>query len=157
MDDVRALIESSVEIDAGRDAVWAVVGDPSRMPEWSPMVAGVRWVGDGPHPRVGSRFSNKNTLGELVWLTHAEITDLEPATRLVFRVEENWAVWSFHLADAPSGRTLLTQRRETPEGITDLSKELTDGFMGGQDAFQTQLLASMDATLESIRDAVQGA
>lgn len=157
MQDVQPLLEQSVEINAHRAAVWALVSDVSRMPEWSAGVTGVRYKGDGPHPRPGSEFTNRNESGELVWVTHGEITTFDENERLVFRIKENWAIWSLHLTDAGEGRTLLTQRRETPEGISDISHELTDGFMGGQEQFQTGLLASMATTLGNIKEAVEGA
>lgn len=157
MQDVQPLLEQTVEIDSDRAAVWAVISDVSRMPEWSSGVTGVRYKGDGPHPRLGSEFTNRNELGELVWVTHGEITAFDEDEHLAWRIKENWAIWSLHLADAGDGRTRLTQRRETPEGISELSHELTDGFMGGQEQFQAQLLDSMAATLAAIRAAVEGA
>ena len=157
MSDVQPLLEQSVEINADRATVWSLVSDVSRMPEWSAGVTGVRYKGDGPHPQLGSEFTNRNELGELVWVTHGQITAFDEDERLTWRIKENWAVWSLHLADAGDGRTLLTQRSETPEGISEISHELTDGFMGGQEQFQAQLLDSMAATLDGIRAAAESA
>ena len=64
-------------------------------------------------------------------------------------------VWSFRLDPTDAG-TRLTQRRDTPDGISDLSLELTDGFLGGQEVFTETLRAGMRQTLERIRDAAEG-
>ena len=89
--------------------------------------------------QLGAQFTNRNKLGELEWTTHAEIVRFEAEREIAFRVEENWAVLVLHPLPAGEG-TLLTQRREIPDGISDLSHELTDGFMGGQDEFTETLL-----------------
>ncbi len=131
---VRPLLEQSIEIAAPVAEVWALVSDVRRMPEWSPQVTSTRLRSGFETCELGAQFTNRNAYGELEWTTHAEIVRFEPERELAFRVEENWAIWSFHLSTSGDG-TLLTQRRELPDGLSDLSRELTDGFMGGQDAF----------------------
>lgn len=153
-DAVRPLLEQSVEIAAPPAAVWGLVADVRRMPEWSPAVTSVRLRQGFDEVALGTQFTNRNVLGELEWTTHAEIVTWEPERRLAFRVEENWAIWSFTLEPSGEG-TRLTQRRETPEGVSQLSHELTDGFMGGQDAFTESLLAGMAQTLEQVRAAAE--
>lgn len=153
-DAVRPLLEQSVEIAAPPAVVWALVHDVRRMPEWSPGVTSVRLRQGFDDVALGTQFTNRNVLGELEWTTHGEVVAFEPERALAFRVEENWAIWSFALEPSGDG-TLLTQRRETPEGISQLSHELTDGFMGGQDAFTETLLAGMAETLEQIKAAAE--
>lgn len=145
------LIEDSVEIDAPPAAVWALVSDLTRMGDWSPQVDSTRWRGDATEAAVGVQFTNRNSHGELVWKTTGEVVRLEPEQEIAFRIEENWVVWSFHLEPTETGGTRLSQRREVPEGLSQTSVELTDGFMGGQDAFTAQLRAGMRQTLEGIR------
>ena len=152
---VRPLLEQSVEIVASPGDVWALVSDVCRIPEWSPQVTSTRLRSGHERCELGAQFTNRNVHGELEWTTHGEIVRWEPERELAFRIAENWAVWSFHLASVAAG-TRLTQRRETPEGISDLSAELTDGFMGGQDAFTESLLAGMAQTLDRIRAASEG-
>ncbi|MBE7324162.1 SRPBCC family protein [Nocardioides sp. Y6] len=145
------LIEDSVEIDAPPAAVWALVSDLTRMGDWSPQVDSTRWRGDATAPAVGVQFTSRNSHGELVWKTTGEVVRLVPEQEIAFRIEENWVVWSFHLEPTETGGTRLSQRREVPEGLSQTSVELTDGFMGGQDAFTAQLRAGMRQTLEGIR------
>lgn len=151
---LRPLIEQHVEIAAPVAEVWALVGDVTRMPDWSPQVTSSRLRSGFETIALGAQFTNRNLHGELEWTTHAEVVRFDPEREIAFRVEENWAVWSFSLAPSGEGTT-LTQRRELPDGISDLSRELTDGFMGGQDAFSESLLAGMRETLERIKAAAE--
>jgi uncharacterized protein YndB with AHSA1/START domain len=153
--DIRPLLEQGIEIAAPVPQVWALVSDVRRMPGWSPQVTSTRLRSGFETVQLGTQFTNRNAYGELEWTTHAEIVRLEPEQELAFRVEENWAIWSFHLHPTETGGTLLTQRRELPEGLSDLSKELTDGFMGGQDAFTDSQLAGMRETLGRIKSAAE--
>lgn len=152
---MRPLLEKSVEIAAPPAAVWALVSDVCRMSDWSPQVTSTRLRAGHERVGPGAQFTNRNVHGELEWTTHAEVVRWEPSRELAFRVEENWAVWSFLLEQTATG-TRLTQRRETPDGISDLSAELTEGFMGGQDAFTGALEEGMTQTLERIRTTAEG-
>ncbi len=152
--EVRPLLERSVEIAAPVAVVWDLVSDVRRMSDWSPQVTSTRLRSGFETCELGAQFTNRNKLGELEWTTHGEVIRFEVEREIAFRVEENWAVWSLSL-DAGSEGTVLTQRRETPDGISELSHELTDGFMGGQDAFTETLLDGMRETLEAIRTAAE--
>lgn len=152
--DIRPLLEQTIEIAAPVAEVWALVSDVRRMPDWSPQVTSTRLRAGFETVELGAQFTNRNIHGELEWNTRAEVVRFTPEQELAFRVEDNWAVWSFQLSPAEGG-TLLTQRRELPDGLSDLSKELTDGFMGGQDAFTESQLAGMRETLEAIKAAAE--
>lgn len=134
--------------------VWSLIHDPRRMSEWSPTVASTRLKESTP--ALGVRFTNRNQDGDLEWITHGEIVRFDEERALAFRIAENWAIWSFALEPDPAG-TRLIQRRETPDGISDLSRELTDGFMGGQETFTAALLNGMEQTLQRIRGAAEAA
>lgn len=152
--EVEPLLEVSVRVDASPATVWSLVADVTRYPEWSPQVTSTRLRAGHEAVALGAEFTNRNAHGELVWTTHAEVTAYEPERRLAFRVVENYAVWSFELVPADEGTTLV-HRRETPDGISDLSVELTDGFMGGQANFTQELLAGMRRTVEGIRQVAE--
>jgi uncharacterized protein YndB with AHSA1/START domain len=148
---VTPLLEHVVEIDAPPARVWALVSDVARMPEWSPQVDSVRVDADAP--ALGVRFTNQNSQGAAKWTTHAEIVRFEPEREVAFRIEENWAVWSFRLEPTASGGTRLTQRRETPDGLSSYALDATDAHLGGQVAFTAVLNAGMEQTLAAIRAA----
>jgi uncharacterized protein YndB with AHSA1/START domain len=149
-------LTDSIEIDAPPAQVWPVVSDVRRMPEWSPQVTSTRLRAGFDEVALGAEFTNRNRYGELEWTTHATVVRFEPERELAFRVEENWQVWSFELTPLDGGRTRLTQRREAPEGLSDLSLQLTEGFMGGVESFTETMRAGMRETLEGIRAAAEG-
>ncbi|WP_223163653.1 SRPBCC family protein [Nocardioides humilatus] len=152
-----AALEDSIELDAPPSTVWAAVSDPRRMPEWSPQVTSVRLRHGAEVVELGTEFTNRNKYGELEWTTRAKVVRFEVEKEMAFRIEDNWVIWSFALAPLPDGRTLLTQRREVPDGISDLSYELSEGFMGGVDSYTEIQRAGMRETLEAIRGTVESA
>lgn len=152
--DVERLLEDSIEIEAPVSRVWGLVSDVRRYPEWSPQVTSTRLRDGAQEVTLGVQFTNLNRHGDLEWKTRAEIVRFVPEREVAFRVEENWVVWGFALEPTPTG-SRLTQRREAPEGISDLSRELTDGFMGGQAAFTSAMRAGMRQTLAGIKAAAE--
>lgn len=147
----------SIQIDAATDVVWQLVQDVRRMSEWSPQVESTRLSDGATDVALGVVFTNANRQGELAWKTHATIVRFDAGRELAYRIEENWVVWSFQLEPTGDGRTLLTQRREAPDGISDLSRDLTDAYLGGQEAFTETLGDGMRRTLVAIKAAAEAA
>lgn len=148
---------ASIEIEAPVDVVWELVHDVQRMREWSPQVESTRLSGGATEVGPGVVFTNANREGQLAWKTHATVVRFDPGREFAFRIEENWVVWSFRLETVTADRTLLTQRREAPDGISDVSRDLTDTYLGGQVVFTETLRAGMRRTLAGIRDAALAA
>lgn len=144
------VLETSIEIAASPDQVWEVVSDLRRMREWSPQVDSTRLSDDLDDIAVGTRLTNRNVQGELAWITHAEVVRLDPGHEIAFRIEENWAIWSFAVEASPAGAR-LTQRREAPEGLSPSSVQAQETWLGGQEQFTVTLRAGMRETLEGIR------
>lgn len=148
-------LETVIEIEAPVARVWELVSDVRRMSEWSPQVTSTRLRAGFDDIALGTQFTNRNVNGEAVWTTHGEIVRFDVEREMAFRIEENWLVWSFELEPTATG-TRLTQRREQPEGISDLSHELTVGFFGGHDAFTEVMRAGTSDTLAAIKLAAEG-
>lgn len=144
----------SIRIAAPTERVWALVSDVRRMSDWSPQVNETRLRAGFDDVRLGTQFTNHNGKGDLAWTTHAEIVRFEPGREIAFRVEENWMIWSFTVVPEGAG-SLLTQRRDAPDGVSDMSLDLTNRFMGGVEAFTESMRAGMRMTLERIRDEAQ--
>ncbi|MFC6287037.1 SRPBCC family protein [Nocardioides sp. GCM10027113] len=140
-------LEQSIEITAAPAQVWALVTDLPRMAAWSPQV--VRTFVKGP-VQLGTRTFNINRRGPLFWPTRAKVVRFEPHRDFAFRVKDNKTIWSFELEPTATG-TKVTQRRETPQGISDISIKLTKTVLGGQEQFRSELLEGMRRTLEGIK------
>lgn len=148
------VLEDSIEIAATPGRVWELVRDVRRLPEWSPQVESTRLRAGFDEVALGAEFTSLNRQGELTWTTHGAIVRYAREQEIAFRIAENWVIWSFRL-DASGPGTRLTQRREAPEGISDLSRELTDGFLGGQEAFTRSMRSGMRQTLEGLKAAAE--
>lgn len=148
------MLEDTIEIEAPRDRVWEVVSDVRRLAEWSPQVESTRLADDLKVVELGVRFTNANRHGELTWKTHGTIVTFDPGHEIAFRIEENWVVWSFRLEETHRRTVILTQRRDAPAGISDLSRDLTEAFLGGQEVFTETMRAGMRQTLQGIRATV---
>ena len=149
------LLEYAVEIAAPPAEVWELVSDVRRIPRWSPQVNSTRLREGYDRVELGTQFTNRNSHGDLEWITHGEIVRFEVEREVAFRIQENWAIWSFRLEATEGGGTRLTERRETPDGISDVSLELTDGYMGGQAEFTKTQRAGIRQTLEGIKAAAE--
>jgi len=141
-------LERSIEIAASPAQVWALVSDLPRMASWSPQV--VRSTVKGG-VRQGARFRNLNRQGPLFWPTNGKVVRFEPHRDFAFRIAENRVIWSFELEPTADGGTRVTQRRETPDGISKLSLGLTKVVLGGVDGFTERLRDGMGETLDRLK------
>jgi uncharacterized membrane protein len=72
--------ETSIDIDAPRERVWAVMTDVERWPEWTSSIVTLRRLDEGPL-RTGSRARIRQPgLFPTVW----RVTDLEPGMRFTW-------------------------------------------------------------------------
>lgn len=147
-------LEASIDIAATPAQVWALVGDPRNMKRWSPQV--VRSIPRGARGEIGqgTRFLNANRKGVLVWPTQSKVVRYEPEQEVAWRVADNYTIWSLKLEpieiDGKPG-TRLSQYREAPEGISDISVRLTKAMLGGVPNFTAQLQSDMGTTLQRIK------
>ena len=125
----HAALEASIDVAAPPAAVWAMVSDIERMASWSPQVVRTKVKGGGV--QQGTRFANLNRQGLLLWPTNGKVVRFDPHRDFAFRIAENRTIWSFELEPIPNGGTRITQRRELPDGISNLSLGLTKVALGG--------------------------
>jgi len=64
-------------------------------------------------------------------------------------------VWSFQIEETADG-SLVTHRRETPDGISALSRSLTNAVLGGQEKFTEELRTGMATTLAKLKADLEG-
>jgi uncharacterized protein YndB with AHSA1/START domain len=147
---IEPSLEETVEVDATPERVWTLVSDLRRMARWSPQVQRTFVRGDGT-VRLGTRTVNVNRRGLLVWPTRAKVVRFEPHREIALRIKDNFTIWSFTLEPTEAGGTLITQRREAPQGISPISHRLTDAVLGGQQQFTAELRDGMRQTLTRIK------
>ncbi len=144
-------IQASVDVAAPPARVWAVVGDVTRMPEWSPELRRLRLVGGG-EPRVGSRLLGLNRRVWAVWPTRSRITRLEPGRAVAWHTRESGATWTYELEASGAG-TRLTGRRDLP--AFSLGTTLLGPVLGGAARHDRELADGIRTTLTRIKRAVE--
>ncbi|MCL2583687.1 MAG: SRPBCC family protein [Streptosporangiales bacterium] len=147
-------LTASITINATPQQVWAAISDVTRMPSWSPQVRKTIIRGSGA-PGLGTKFVNINRDGWKHWPTTARIVRCDPYTQFAFRVNENRTIWSFTLEEADGG-TRVTQRRETPEGISQVSHVMVKVGLGGQEPFTAMMRRGMEETLQRLKADLEG-
>lgn len=143
-----AELQATATINATPAKVWSLVSDLPRMAQWSPQVVKTKVFGE---VKQGARFVNLNKQGWKRWPTSAKVVRFEAEKDIAFRITENRTVWSFQLTDNGDGTTEVSHRRETPDGISGLSKGLTKVVLGGQEAFGEELQTGMQQTLAKLK------
>lgn len=107
--------EASVEIAGSPSAVWAVVSDVTRTPEWSPVCHRCTWVDDASRPEVGSHFRGYNKLNGFRWSRECVVTEAVPGERFgfstLFRGQESTR-WRYTIEDLGGGRARVAESYE---------------------------------------------
>lgn len=104
--------EHSIDVAAPPSRVWAVVSDPTRTPEWSPVCRRVEWIPPSSRPEVGARFRGHNQLRAFKWSRECEIDALVPERELAFHTEFKGHVstrWRYTLEPSGDSGTRLTE------------------------------------------------
>jgi uncharacterized protein YndB with AHSA1/START domain len=98
-------IDFSFEVDIARspEEVFAVVTDPSRLPEWQPMVVRAEPLQEGP-VRQGTRLREVRRVRGKELEQILEVAELEPPRRFGLRVVEGPLPVHGDLVFSPDGR-----------------------------------------------------
>ncbi len=98
--------EVSIRIEAAPARVWELVGDPTRMGEWSPECRRVTWAGAGSAPGVGAKFKGHNHRGWRRWTTTGTIVAFDPERDIAWNVDFAGfpvAHWSYRIEPETGG------------------------------------------------------
>lgn len=99
--------EVTTEIEASPDAVWSVVSDPTRTPEFSPVVVRSEWVGPPAEPVKGARFRGHNRFQMVRWTRDCEVTAAEPGRLFAFSTLDasggEQTRWRYRIEPSPAG------------------------------------------------------
>ena len=104
--------EASVEIAAPPQTVWAIVSDPTRTPQWSPVCRRVEWIPPSSSPAAGARFRGHNQLRAFRWSRDCEIDEWEPQRAIAFHTEVKGRPstrWRYTLEPIRDGGTRVTE------------------------------------------------
>lgn len=145
-------LTATVEVDAPPEAVWAVVSDLRRMPEFSPELRRVVPLGRRTSG-VGARILGINRRGLAVWPTTSRVTRWEPDRAVAWRTRESGATWVYELEPTAGGGTRVTSRRVLAAwspGTTLLAP-----LIGGAAGHDRELARGMATTLERIKAAIE--
>jgi uncharacterized membrane protein len=140
-------ISASVEIDASPEAVWAVVSDVTRMPEFSPELRRLYVVGS-KQPRVGMNLVGINRRKYVAWPTTSKVTRFEPGRAIAWKTRESGATWTYELEPTDSG-TRITGRRDLP--AFTFATTLMGPVIGGAEGHDQELADGIRSTLERIK------
>ena len=146
------ILKAEIEINAPVAKVWALVSDPSRMPQWSPQCRVMKALGP---IKPGTRTVNLNRRGMLFWPTTSVITEVIPERKFAFRIPINTTVWSYELEPTATG-TRLIETRHAENGVTAVSKAATNAALGGMENFERELVEGMNQSLARIKAAAEG-
>jgi len=81
-------VEVRTQIAASPERVWDLIGDPTRMGEWSPECSEVAWISaTAARAGVGARFRGHNRNGRRRWSTRGTITEFEPQRAIGWEVD----------------------------------------------------------------------
>lgn len=148
-------MEHQIEIDAPPAQVWALLSDVRRMCEWSPQVVSTRLRAGYDTVGLGTEFTSRNQHDGKEWTTHAKVVRFEPDRALAFRVAENYTIWTYELAPSGESGTLLTQRREAPDGVSELAFGYVESELGGVKDFLPAVAAGGRDTLAALKAAAE--
>lgn len=150
-------IESSVDIAASPDAVWAAVSDVKAMRRRSPELVGMWLLGK---PKVGRRAINLNRRKGFVWPTTSRITRWKPPAQdngrgaFTFHVWPTNVDWSYE-TEPHEGGTRLTERRTAVVNPSLVVRATAKLALGGQAGHDVELCDGIDKTLAAIKTEVE--
>jgi hypothetical protein len=116
-DEVRQLI------DADPGALYDIVSNVTRTPEWSPEVVSCSWLDDATGPAVGARFQARNKRRWFSWSNKPVVDVADRAREFAFtRTERGGGSirWSYRFEPGDAGTTVVLSYdvlRKVPVGL----------------------------------------
>lgn len=147
-------IEVRTDIAAPAAQVWELIGDPTRMGEWSPECKKVSWLGSSARPAVGATFRGSNRNGWRRWSTKGTITSYQPGRAIAWDVTLVVPVarWAYRIEGEQGATCTLV------ESFTDHRGKLIKALGGigrGVSDVETHNRKGMEETLARIKAAAE--
>lgn len=108
--------------------------------------------------RKGAWVTGVNRRKLMVWPTTSRVHLCDDRRAIGWTVMENRSRWSYRLTDASDpghDATLLTERRELPDGKSWVGKAFGAVFLGGKTEHDAELRAGVRTTLARIKAAAE--
>jgi uncharacterized protein YndB with AHSA1/START domain len=149
-------VEMSVSIKASPAEIWQLIGDPTRMGEWSPECQKVQWMGGTTQPALNARFKGHNRYGWRRWSTHGTIVRYEPEREIFWDVDLPLlpiAHWEYRIVPDPDGEscTVIETFRDRRNRVLDV----LGPFVRGVKDVDAHNRAGMEETLARIKEAAE--
>jgi NAD(P)-dependent dehydrogenase (short-subunit alcohol dehydrogenase family)/uncharacterized protein YndB with AHSA1/START domain len=144
------MARNRVHIHAEPEAVFAVLSDPERYPEWVVGASGVR-DHDSEFPALGSRFRHQVGLWPLTLKDHTEVVEVEPPRRLVLKAKAR------PLGTATIELDLAARRGGTELILEEEPGDRLSGLLAGNTLVQTALRVRNAESLARLKRLVEGA
>jgi hypothetical protein len=143
-------------IAATPEAIYALVSDVTRTPEYSPEVVKCTWIKGATGPAVGARFKAINHAGRVPdWPNKPIITVAEPGRTFAFeRTEVGGGTVEWRYVLEPDGNgTKVTESYKVVKPVNALGWFIIDTLAGLKDR-QTDLRRGMTQSLDRIAEIV---
>jgi hypothetical protein len=139
-------------IEASPQALYDLISDVTRTPEYSNEVVRCTWIGDVTGPKVGARFKAINKAGRGPnWPNEPVVVAAEPGREFAFARTEKFAgtiVWRFTFVPEGSG-TRVTESYEVTRKLTIVGWFIIGTLYGLKDR-RTDLHDGMTDSLDTI-------
>lgn len=144
-------------VHAAPEAVYRLVSDVTRTPEYSPEVVLCRWEDGATGPDVGARFASKNSVGRgPAWTNHPVVTVADPGRAFAVARTEKGAgtvVWRYDLEPHPDG-TVVRQSYEVTAPVKRFGWFVIGTLYGLKDR-RAGLRANMSTSLARLAEVVE--
>jgi hypothetical protein len=151
--------EASIVIDATPEAVYAVVSDVTRTPEYSPEVTSCSWLDGAGEARVGARFEARNKVGRgPAWSNKPVVTVADPGREFAFARTEKFAgtvEWRYLLSPEGTG-TRVVESYDVTAPLSWLGWFIIGGIYGRTDR-REDLRTGIARSLERLKQVVESA
>ena len=149
-------IEVTAHVDASPTRVWELIGDPTRMGEWSPECRRVNWTSGSSHATVGARFKGHNRNGWRRWTTTGTLVEVEADHAIAWDVKFGMipvARWAYRIQADDDGRG-CTVTETFDDHRSSGFKVVGKPARGVSDAAEHNR-RGMEATLERVKAAAE--
>jgi hypothetical protein len=148
--------EVSTHIDATPTAVYDLIADVTRTPEFSPEVLQCRWIGGATGPAVGARFKAKNRVARgPAWSNKPVVITADRGREFAFSRSEplgGTMIWRYAF-EAQGAGTRVTESYEVVDPVKRPMWFLIERICGRKDR-RSDLREGMTLTLERLRAAL---